>query len=422
MNFGVTTPSNDMSLFRRTKNNNKPVIRQVLDLIPEYLLRQSIKKYQADKYCHKYKTRDQLVALLFGQLCKCSTLEDISVGIGVSETFIKDLGLEQSPAKSTMSDGNKQRNWQVFEHLYNQLLAHYRCSLTKYANPIIVEEVANQTIIIRDSSTVSLCLSLFDWAKFRTAKGGLKIHTQWNETLMLPDFVSIGAAQVHDSKGFEQVVFPKGTIIVEDKGYWDFDVILARVRAGNTFITRIKDNTIYEVIAEMELPDDDEQHILKDELIHLKGKKAIENGLSEVILRRVVVYDAEKDMQLEIITENTMWKASTIADLYKRRWDIEIFFKLLKQNLNVKTFVGTSENAVKSQIFVALIAYMLLELLRRVKAKGKTAFSNFVEKIRICLCYYLTLDYVIERIQPNARSIRCKQLTLKSHWENTLFT
>ena len=410
-----------MSLFRRTKNNNKPVIRQVLDLIPEYLLRQSIKKYKSDKYCHKYKTRDQLTALLFGQLCKCSTLEDISVGIGVSETFIKDLGLQQSPAKSTMSDGNKQRNWQVFEHLYNQLLAYYRSSLTRYANPTIVEEVANQTIIIRDSSTVSLCLSLFDWAKFRTAKGGLKIHTQWNETLMLPDFVCIGAAQVHDSKGFEQVVFPKGTIIVEDKGYWDFEVMLARVRAGNTSITRIKDNTVYEVIGEMELPDDDEQHILKDELIYLKGKKAVEIGLSEVILRRVVVYDAEKDMQLEIITENTMWKASTIADLYKRRWDIEIFFKLLKQNLNVKTFVGTSENAVKSQIFVALIAYLLLELLRRVKAKGKTAFSNFVEKIRICLCYYLTLDYVIERIQPNARSVRCKQLSLKNEWEGTLF-
>ena len=421
MKFGVTTPSNDMSLFRRTKNNNKPVIRQVLDLIPEYLLRHSIKKYQTDKYCHKYKTRDQLVALLFGQLCKCSTLEDISVGIGVSETFIKDLGLTQSPAKSTMSDGNKQRNWQVFEHLYNQLLQHYRSSLAKYANPIVVEEVANQTVLIRDSSTVSLCLSLFDWAKFRTAKGGLKIHTQWNETLMLPDFVCIGEAQVHDSKGFEQVVFPKGTIIVEDKGYWDFEVLLARIRAGNPFVTRIKDNTVYEVVGEMELPDDDEQHILKDELIYLKGKKAIEIGLSDIILRRVVVYDADKDMQLEIITQNTMWKASTIASLYKRRWDIEIFFKLLKQNLNVKTFVGTSENAVKSQIFVALIAYLLLELLRRVKAKGKTAFSNFVEKIRICLCYYLTLDYVIEKIQPRARSTQCKQLKLENEWKDTLF-
>jgi hypothetical protein len=358
---------------------------------------------------------------LFGQLCKCSTLEDISVGIGVSETFIKDLGLHQSPAKSTMSDGNKNRNWQVFEHVYNSLLRHYSSSLSKYSNQHIVEEVKDKTILVRDSSTISLCLSLFDWAKFRTAKGGVKIHTQWDEALMLPNLVCIGEAQVHDSKGFEQVVFPKDTIIIEDKGYWDYDVIKARIKAQNTFVTRIKDNTVYEVMQELELPDNVDQHILKDELIYLTGTKAKANGLSEELLRRIVVYDAQKDMQLVIITNNIFWKAATIAALYKRRWDIEIFFKLLKQNLNVKTFIGTSENAVKSQIFVALIAYLLLELLRRVKAKGKTAFSNFVEKIRICLCYYLTLDYVIERLKPVACNIRPKQAAIENQWKSTLF-
>lgn len=394
-----------MSLFRRTKNNNKPLIRQIIDLIPRWVLLESINYYKSDKYCHKYKTYDQLVACLFGQLCKCSTLEDISVGIGVSETFIKDLGLEQSPAKSTMSDGNKKRNWQVFERLYSKLLVHYGHVLKKNSQQQVIKEVEDQTILIRDSSTISLCLSLFDWAKFRTAKGGIKIHTQWDEALMLPNLVNISEAAVHDSKGFEEVVFPKDTIILEDKGYWDFDVIKARILANNVFVTRIKDNTLYESIEELELPDNKDQHILKDELIGLTGKKARDNGLSQMPLRRVVVYDAEKDMQLELITNNIKWQAATISSLYKRRWDIETFFKLLKQNLNVKTFIGTSENAVKSQIFIALIAYLLLELLRRVKTKGKAAFSNFVEKIRICLCYYLTLDYVIERIKPQARRI-----------------
>ena len=120
-----------MSLFSRNKNNNKPVIRQVIDLIPRHLLIASVSRFKSDKYCHKYKTYDQLVALLFGQLCKCSTLEDISVGIGVSETFISDLGLEQSPAKSTMRDGNKNRNYQVFEELYNELLKYYGGPLTQ---------------------------------------------------------------------------------------------------------------------------------------------------------------------------------------------------------------------------------------------------------------------------------------------------
>lgn len=203
-----------MSLFRRNKNNNKLLIRQVIDLIPRHLLRQCITENKSDKYCHKYKTYDQLVALLFGQLCKCSTLEDISVGIGVSETFIKDLGLQQSPAKSTMSDGNKKRDWQVFEHLYNELLKYYSFSLSKHTNQKVIEEVKNETILLRDSSTISLCLSMFDWAKFRTAKGGIKIHTQWDEAMMLPNLICISEARVSDHKGFEQVVFPKGTIII----------------------------------------------------------------------------------------------------------------------------------------------------------------------------------------------------------------
>lgn len=389
-----------MSLFRRTKNNNKPLLRQIIDLIPRWLLQESINHYKSDKFCHKYFTYDQLVSQLFGQLCKCTTLEDISVGIGVSETFIKDLGLAQSPAKSTMSDGNKKRNWQVFERLYNKLLAHYSSTLKQHNQQQIIKEVEDRTLLIRDSSTISLCFSLFDLAKFRTAKGGIKIHTQWDEALMLPNLINISEAATHDSKGFEDTIFPKGTIILEDKGYWDFDVIKARMLADNIFVTRIKDNTLYETVEELALPEGEDEHILKDELIHLIGTKAQKNGLAEQILRRVVVYDAEKKMLLELITNNVQWKASTIASLYKRRWDIEIFFKQLKQNLNVKTFIGTSENAVKSQIFIALIAYLLLELLRRVKTKGKAAFSNFVEKIRICLCYYLTLDYVIERIKP----------------------
>jgi hypothetical protein len=410
-----------MSLFRRNKNSNKPVIRQVIDLIPRFIITKAINRYQSDKYCHKYKTYDQLVALLFGQLCKCSTLEDISVGIGVSETFISDLGLEQSPAKSTMSDGNKKRNWQVFEQLFNELLKYYGSSLAKYSNQIVIEDVKSLTILIRDSSTVSLCLSMFDWAKFRTAKGGIKIHTQWDEAMMLPNLVNITEASVHDSKGFEQVVFEKGTIIIEDKGYWDFGVIRDRIKAENTFVTRIKDNTVYQVIEELELPDKVDQHILIDELIHLTGKKALELKLETQTLRRVVAYHQEKNTTIEIITNNLTWQASTIAALYKRRWDIETFFKLLKQNLNVKTFVSTSQNGVKSQIFVALIAYLLLELLRRVKAKGKTAFSNFVEKIRICLCYYLTLDYVILRIQPKARSARIKQIVFNFNGNHILF-
>jgi hypothetical protein len=214
----------------------------------------------------------------------------------------------------------------VFEHIYQGLLTYYGHSLRSHSNARVVEEVKDKTVLIRDSSTIGLCLSLFDWAKFRTAKGGIKIHTQWDEAMMLPDLVNISEAKVHDSKGFERVVFPKDTIIIEDKGYWDFDVIKARIKAQNTFVTRIKDNTVYQCLEELDLPEQGDQHILKDELITLSGAKAKQAGLHSEPLRRVVVYHQEKNTILELVTNNLDWKAATIGQLYRRRWDIETFF------------------------------------------------------------------------------------------------
>ena len=192
----------------------------------------------------------------------------------------------------------------MFEQLFNDLLKYYGNSLTQYSNQVVIEEVKSHTILIRDSSTISLCLSMFDWAKFRTAKGGIKIHTQWDEAMMLPNLVNITEAAVHDSKGFEQVVFEKETVIIEDKGYWDFGVIRDRIKAENRFVTRIKDNTVYQVIEELDLPDENDQHVLIDELIQLTGKKAIDLKLDSQTLRRVVAYHEEKNTTIEIINKN----------------------------------------------------------------------------------------------------------------------
>jgi len=382
-----------MGLFNRNKNNNKPLIRQILDLVPRPILISCINKYNSDKGCHRYKTYDQFVAITFGQLNKCLTLNDISTGIGVSEIFIKDLGLTQSPARSTMSDGNKKRNWEVFESLYNKLLSYYGNILAAQNKRQIIEEIKDKRIKLIDSTTISLCLSMFDWAKYRTAKGGIKIHTCWDDTLMIPDIVNISEAKEHDRYGLSELIFPKNTIIVEDRAYFDFSLMLSRIRAKNVFVTRIKENTVYTTIAEIDLLQGKDEHILKDEIIILNSKKAHKIGISEQKLRLVHVYKEDENKVIEIITNQLDWKASTIADLYKKRWDIELFFKAIKQNLQIKTFIGTSKNAVKSQIYIALITYLLLQLIKRTIAKKSSSFSNFVEKIRICLPFYLSLDY-----------------------------
>jgi hypothetical protein len=394
-----------MGLFRRNKNNNKPLLGQILDLVPRWLLESCIKKHQSDKGCSKYKTYDQFVALTFGQLNKCYTLSDISTGIGVCQSFIMDLGLSQSPARSTMSDGNKKRTWKVYESLYVKLLSHYDRVLKKDNHRTIIQEIKDHSIKLIDSTTISLCLSMFDWAKFRTAKGGIKIHTCFDDALQIPDLINITEAKTHDSKGLGQNVFPKNTIIVEDRAYFDFALMLNRIFAQNIFVTRIKTNTDYTIIKELELPIDKDQDILKDEIITLSGKKAIETKINEHNLRLVTVYRAEDNKVIHIITNNLDWTARTIADLYKKRWDIELFFKAMKQNLQIKTFLGTSENAVKSQIYVALISYLLLELINRTIAKKVKTFSNFVEKIRVCLAFYLSIEYVCNQVNEGAKKV-----------------
>jgi len=397
-----------MGLYKRTKNTNTPLLRQILDLVPRWIFSRSTAQHKSDKGRSRYKAYDQFVALTFGQLNKCYTLNDISTGIGVSETFISSLGLSQSPATSTMSDGNKNRSYKMFESLYHGLLTHYTHLLSKRHEAHIIKEIKDRSIKLIDSTIISLCLSMFDWAKFRTAKGGIKIHTCWDDTMMIPDVVNITPAKLHDRYGLEQSVFSKGTIVVEDRAYFDFLLMQQRIRAENVFVTRIKTNTVFETVRELELPRDIDQDILKDEIIRLTSKKAVETRINQVELRLVHVYKPDQNKVIEIITNQLDWTARTIADLYKKRWDIELFFKAIKQNLQIKTFIGTSKNAVKSQIYIALTTYLLLQLIVRTIAKKKHAFSNFVEKIRICLSFYLTLDYVCNQVGEGAKRIRGK--------------
>lgn len=395
-----------MGLFRRSKNTNRPLIGQILDLIPSHLLRAQVDRHQSDKGRSKYLTYDQLVAMTFGQLNKCYTLTDISCGLSVSGTFLSDVGLSQSPAKSTMGDGNKKRTYKVFESLYHRLLSYHKHLLKASHRTHIIEEVRHRTVKLVDSTTVSLCLGLFDWAKFRTAKGGLKIHTVWDDQLGLPDMVNITEAKLHDRYGLKDHIYPKGTIVVEDRAYFDFELMNMRIKAGNVFVTRIKTNTVFEELGELDLPKDTDQDILKDRIIRLASPKAEKTGMSGQRLRLVSVYKADENKVIEIVTNQLEWTARTIADLYKKRWDIEIFFKLMKQNLQIKTFLGTSENAVKSQIYVAMICYLLLELIRRCCCDKNTAFSNFCEKIRICLMHYLTLDYLCNDLRPIVKKVQ----------------
>lgn len=391
------------------KKSNSPIFRQIIDLIPPCVLRVAINKYKSDKSCSKYFAKDQLVSMLFGQLNKCLSLREIAMGIDQSPEFLADIGLGQSPAKSTMSDGNAKRDYLVFEELYHLLLKHYKYQLSMRSEYQVIKEIEGMHIKIIDATIMSVCLKLFPWAKYRTAKGGIKAHVSLDEASMIPDIVNISEAKVSDRRGVDDFRYPKDTIIVDDRGYFDTKLFKTRIDDQNYFVTRIKDNILYESVREYDLPDDKDEHILKDEIIRLTGKAAIENGIDQVEFRRVVVYIEEGNRTVVLICNNLEWSAATIAELYKRRWLIETFFKLIKQNLQIKTFLGTSPNACKSQIFIALICYLLLELIRRTLSKTTHRFGHFVTLIRVCLTQYNRLGYIINNTQIKVRAARKKQ-------------
>ncbi|CAN5406177.1 IS4 family transposase [soil metagenome] len=391
-----------MSPSKGAKKSDKPLLGQNLELGPSSLLNTVTSQYESDKHCHKYKTYDQLVAMLFGQLNKCHTLREIAQGISISPKFLADIGLEQSPAKSTMSDSHGKRDWRVFESLYIGLLGHYSRLFSKKSEYKVINQIKGKHIKLVDASIMSLCLKLFPWAKFRTAKGGIKMQVSLDETTMIPDMVNLTPAKISDRRGADNFRYPKDTIVVDDRGYFDFGLFATRIVDQNHFVTRIKANTLYESIVEKDLPDGEDEHILKDELIYLTGQAAIKAGMDKVQLRRVAIYKQEGNKVIEVITNNLDWSAATIAELYKRRWSRSIgriFFKLIKQNLQIKTFLETSENACKSQIFVAMIVYLLLELIRRNISKTYHCFGHFVTLIRVCLTQYNRLEYIASEIQ-----------------------
>jgi hypothetical protein len=388
------------------KKSDKPLFKQLIDFIPLRLLRRCILKHKSDKGCYRYFTYDQLVSTMFGQLNRCLSLREISLGIDQSPEFLADIGLQQSPAKSSMSYGNEKRNYKIFEELYYSLLEYFKHSLSRRPEYKVIEEVKNHSIKIIDATIMSVALSLFSWAKYRTAKGGIKAHVSLDEATMVPDIINITEAKVSDRRGVDDFRYPKDTIIVDDRGYFDCKLFKIRIEDENWFVTRLKDNILYKSVRELDLPDDKDFHILKDEIIHLTGQSAIDNELNTTELRRISVYIEEDDRIIVLITNNLEWSATTIAELYKRRWLIEIFFKLIKQNLQIKTFLGTSENACKSQIFIALICYLLLEIIRRTLSKTPHRFGHFVTLIRVCLTQYNRLGYVVNATQITVRKAR----------------
>jgi hypothetical protein len=347
---------------------------QILKLIPRIDFERMVKQTKSEYASKGLSSWSQFVAMMFCQFGRAHSLREIEGGLKSCEGKLAHLGIE-APAKSSLSYANAHRPWELYQKLFYSVLNTVSSSVKaprkfRFKNKLVS----------LDSTTIDLCLSVFDWAKFRRTKGAVKLHLVLDHDGYLPCYAVITEGSVHDVKVAWQIPFPAGTVVVDDRGYNDYRLFSYWSDSGVYFVTRMKDNARFEVVEEREVPQN--RGIVRDQIIRLSGIGAEDKCAH--LLRRVEATREDTGETLVFVTNHHKLGASTVAAIYKDRWAVELFFKALKQNLKIKTFVGTSPNAVKTQIWTALIAILLLRYLQLSSRYG-WSLSNLVALLRMNL-------------------------------------
>jgi hypothetical protein len=358
---------------------------QIVSKYDHYQFKQLVKKYESDKYNKGIDTWTHFVAMIFAQFSKSNSLREISNGLRSATGNLNHLGIKTALSKSSISYQNKHRDWRVFEAFYYKMLKR----LSSEANFKQLKFRIKSKIFLLDSTTITLSLKLFDWAKYRTTKGALKLHTLLDYDGNLPSYLYVSDGKKADNKGALEIPLTKNSVIVADRYYFDSYLLNKWDSNGVFFVIRTKDNIKYRSLRELELPEGRYEHILKDELIELTGANTREKYPKR--LRRIAVYDATNNQTIELITNQLSWTAETISELYRSRWQIEIFFKELKGHLKIKSFIGTSHNAVMIQIFTAMLTILMLKFLKAM-AKYSWHLSNLVSFLRLNLFVKISLQ------------------------------
>lgn len=352
---------------------------QIISLIPRNLFARKVKDHDSDKYNKGIDSWHHLISMLFSQFGQANSVRDISNGLRSITGNLNHLGCIKAPSKSSVSYVNKHRSFEVFRDFYYSLLDHLSNQASFQRKAL---HRLKRKVYLLDATVMSLSLSLYDWAKFRSRKGAVKLHVLLDYDGCLPVFADLTRGNVHEVKVAREMNLPANSIVVFDMGYYDFSWWNNLDSMGIWFVTRAKDNLACQVLDDFDVSEERNPDVLSDQDICLTVPKSKENY--KKILRRVEYWDEKNQNKMVFLTNNRSWTASTVADIYKQRWDIETFFKTIKQNLRIKSFVGTSENAVQIQIWTALITILLLTFLK-LKASYDWHMSNLVTFIRLNL-------------------------------------
>ena len=338
-------------------NSGRYILSQVLDLVHWQTLSRLVQRYDAESKVRHFGCRQQLICMAFAQLTWREGLRDIATCLNARSEALYHLGFREKVAKSTLADANEQRDYRLWEDLAKGLMRKAR---VLYAGEDLGLELEN-TVYALDSTTIDLSLSLFPWADFRSTKAGIKMHTQLDLRGPIPTCIHISGARNADVHWLDDLLFEAGAFYVMDRGYMDFARLARIVQAGSFFVTRAKSNLRF--TRHYSMPRDCLEGVLSDQV----GSPSLPKAAADFPypLRRVRYFDKETAKHLVFLTNNLEIPALTVAKLYKSRWQIELFFKWIKGHLRIKHYFGTSSNAVKSQIWIAVAVYLMVAILHK---------------------------------------------------------
>ena len=353
---------------------------QVLDLVDRCGFGRAVRDLDADRGAKGFRCWDQFVAMLFCQLGSAHSLREICGGLATALGRVVHLGLKEAPKRSTLAYANSHRPWELYQRVFEQVLGRCQELAAGRKRPFRFKN----PLRILDATVIDLCLEVFDWAKFRRIKGAIKLHLQLQDRGCLPCWALVTEGRQHEVRVAQGLAFDPGTIVVMDRGYTDYRLFGRWTGQGVFFVTRMKRNAQYEVFHAIP---GGFNGVRREEWIRLTGVAAAE---CPGTLRRITVWDEEQQREILLVTNEWRLRAGTLAKVYRFRWHIELFFKALKQNLKIKTFVGTSQNAVKTQVWTALIAMLLLRFLQ-LKSSWQWSLSNLAAMLRFNLLTYRDL-------------------------------
>ena len=335
----------------------KTLFAQIMDFVPWTTFHRIVAKYRGDHRVRALSCAEQFRCMAFAQLSYRESLRDIEACLSAQEAKLYHMGFRQPVSRSTLADANERRDWRIYAEIAQRLIAQARALYA--GEPLAID--LSETVYAFDATTIDLCLSVFPWARFRTTKAAIKLHTLLDLRGSIPSFIHISEGKLHDVNVLDLVIPEPGAFYVMDRAYLDYERLFTLDQAGSFFFTRSKMNS--DVRRIYSAPSDRTSGIICDQTIVLNGPLSSKRYPQH--LRRIRYRDAETNKTLVFLTNHFQLAAATVCSLYRCRWQVELFFKWIKQHLRIKRFFGTSENAVKTQIWIAVSVYVLIAIIKK---------------------------------------------------------